>query len=134
MKKRYFNYLFFILILIILITPSVFAIDYNNLCGEEGINSAIIIIGKVVLIMKIVVPLIIIVLGMVDFGKAVISDDEKAVSKATTTLIRRLIAGLVVFFIPLILLTIIKAININDDIEKTKCITCILDVNDFGCK
>jgi len=40
-------------------------------------------VGKLIFILKILVPIIIIVLGTIDFGKAVISNDDKAVSKAS---------------------------------------------------
>ena len=39
-------------------------------------------IGMFMLVFKIVIPVLLIVFGMVDLGKAVISSDDKAVSKA----------------------------------------------------
>ena len=63
-------------------------------------------LGIVLLIFKIVIPVILIVLGMIDLGKAVISSDDKAISTSVKHLAKRIIAAIVIFFIP----TIISAI------------------------
>ena len=60
--------------------------------------------------------------------------DENAVKKATNSLIRRIVAGLIIFFIPTILLTILKAINVADPLNGRNsfmaCTKCILNVKD----
>jgi len=58
---------------------------------------------------RIIVPILIIVLGMVDFGKAVLSDDDKALGKATSNLIKRLIIAVFIFFVPILLTYLIDA-------------------------
>ena len=57
------------------------------------------LIGRVMLVFKIVIPLLLIIFGMIDLGKAVIASDEKAIKAATNSIIRRLIAAVVIFFI-----------------------------------
>ena len=64
------------------------------------------LLGYVVLVIKIAIPLILIILGMIDLGKAVISSEDKAVSKSATKLLWRVIAAIVIFFIP----TIVSAV------------------------
>ena len=49
------------------------------------------------------VPIILIVLGTIDFGKAVISNDDKAVSKASKSLLTKIIIGVCIFFVPIII-------------------------------
>lgn len=51
---------------------------------------------------RIIVPILIIVLGMLDFGKAVLAGKEDNMKKAQSTFIKRLIAGVIVFFVPLL--------------------------------
>ena len=51
------------------------------------------LVGVVLLIFKIVIPIILIILGMIDLGKAVISSDEKAIQKSAKTLAFRIIAA-----------------------------------------
>lgn len=108
-------------------------LNYDSLCSDNDIKSAVKIVGYIFLVIKWIVPLIIIVLGMIDFGKAAISNDEKAVNKATGALIRRFIAGIVIFFIPTIIMAALNAIQISKGIEKDTnttfgaCTKCLFD-------
>ena len=99
--------------------------DYSNVCNNEGVKSAVLFIGKLVRVAIWAVPLIIIVLGMVDFTKAITSSDEKAVSKATAALIKRIVAGLSVFLIPTIIIAILQNIGIKG-IDQNSCVNCLL--------
>lgn len=92
------------------------------------------IIGYIVLIIKIVIPLLLIVMGMVDLGKAVISSDEKAIKTATGSLIRRFIAAIAIFFIPTIVSAIFSIIGlINTTGDYNKCVECVTNVNGNIC-
>ena len=50
-------------------------------------------------VLQIGIPIILIVLGTLDLGKAVISSDDKAVKEAQSKLIKRCIYAILVFFI-----------------------------------
>lgn len=82
------------------------------------------ILGYVVFIFKIVIPLLLIIFGMVDLGKAVVSSDDKAISKAVGMLVRRFIAAVVIFFIPTIINAIFIAVGLINP-EKSDWTTCI---------
>ena len=89
------------------------------------------VLGYVVMIFKIVIPLLLIVFGMVDLGKAVISDDEKAISKALSQLVRRFIAAVVIFFVPTIVSALFNALSIMDAEEQADynvCVQCVTNV------
>ncbi len=85
------------------------------------------LLGMVVTIIKIVIPLLLIILGMVDLGKAVISSDEKAINKAVGSLLKRFIAAVVVFFIPTIVNAIFGIIGVvaNDEADYQVCVRCL---------
>ena len=90
------------------------------------------IVGYIVLILKIGIPIILIVLGMVDLGKAVISSDDKAISKAVGTLSKRFIAAVLIFFVPSIVSAIFKvatgnAINTAGS-DTNICVQCVTNV------
>ena len=53
----------------------------------------------VIPIFQIGIPIILIVMGTVDLGKAVISSDDKEIKAGTTRLIKRAIAAVAVFFV-----------------------------------
>ena len=88
------------------------------------------LVGRILVVFKIVVPILLIVFGMIDLGKAVIASKEDAIQKATTTLVKRLIAAVVIFFIPAIVGAVFNLIgSFNDDKETAdydicaKCVT-----------
>lgn len=90
------------------------------------------VLGWVVMVFKIVIPLLLIIFGMVDLGKAVISSDDKAISKAVGQLIRRFIAAVVVFFIPTIVSALFGVIGIIDDENKNDyqvCVQCVTNMD-----
>ena len=111
------------------------AINYGNLCKntEDGIGKVSVMVGYLIQVIKWIIPLLIIIFGMIDFGQAVISNDEKAINKAASTLLRRFIAGIAIFFMPTLILTFLNLIHITGDIENSDrfgaCTTCILDVS-----
>ena len=85
-------------------------------------------LGIVLMVVKIVIPLILIILGMVDLGKAVISSEDKAISKSAKSLLMRLIAAVVIFFVPTIVSAIFGLIgSFNDEVKADYdvCRTCI---------
>lgn len=87
-------------------------------------------VGNILLVFKIVIPLLLIIFGMIDLGKAVISSDDKAVSKAAKSLLNRVIAAVVVFFIPTLIGFIIGLVGSFDGEAKEaydNCATCISD-------
>ncbi len=136
MNKKHIKYLVLIILLLIVI-PVVHAettIDYDNICSGN-ILSAMKILGYLVFIAKIVVPFIIIVLGMMDYARAVVSDDENAINKSTKALLRRLVAGFLIFFSPAIVLGVIGVVSPQDAKDANKggkfysCTACVLSVS-----
>lgn len=89
------------------------------------------VLGYVVTIFKIVIPLLLIILGMVDLGKAVVSSDDKAISKSVSALVKRFIAAIVVFFVPTIVSAIFNALSIMSEAEQADynvCVQCVTNV------
>lgn len=84
-------------------------------------------VGYILLVFKIVIPIILIIFGMIDLGKAVTSSKDDEIKKATQALAKRAIAAVVIFFIP----TIVGAIfGIVDGFQEVKgqydiCSKCI---------
>ena len=70
----------------------------NDNCG--GLSPIVRIIKKGVFpIVQIGIPILLIVFGTIDLGKAVISSDEKEVKEAQSRLIKRCIYAVAIFFI-----------------------------------
>lgn len=60
---------------------------------------------------QIIAPIMLIFFGTMDFGKAVLSEDQDALKKSTSKFIKRAIATVAVFFVPLIVQIIFSVLN-----------------------
>ena len=87
-------------------------------------------IGWAVTIIKIAIPLLIIIFGILDFGKAVTGGDDKTIKASLKTVGIRIIAGLVIFFIPSVVVWIFSLVSDYKDGKNNanfaQCETCIL--------
>ena len=102
--------------------------DVTKLSFCEDASPIFQFIGKFILILKIVVPLVIIVLG--------ISNDDKALQLATGSLVKRLVIGVAIFFVPTIVSFILSSIKeAAPFLESAEaCQVCMLKPNDNECK
>lgn len=76
---------------------------------------------------KIIIPLLIIILGMVDLGKAVVAQKDDEIKKATSSIIKRIVIGIVIFFIPTLIYMFFGLVGVNnDDKSVEKCYKCLL--------
>lgn len=76
--------------------------DVTNTICTDGMAKIIAIIGFVLKIIQWVVPIILIVLGTIDLVRAVIAGKDEDIKKHQQTLVKRLIAAIIVFLIPLL--------------------------------
>ena len=116
------------------------AVEYvaENPCDENSIKTVMRLFGYVLLIARVAVPLIIIGLGTFDLAKSVIDKDEKSLTKQIKQLGIRILAGLIVFFVPNIVAVVFSMsdkLNIIETGQYKTCADCLLkpgncDVND----
>lgn len=108
--------------------------DAFNICNSElnpNIMAAFKLGSIVLLIIKIIVPIMLIVLGMIDMAKAVVNDNQDAIKKNALIFARRVGTGVLVFLAPTILLAIFNMIDSWDSVDSTykNCIDCLLDTS-----
>lgn len=97
------------------------------------------IIGWVLWVFKIAIPIVIIVLGMIDLGKAVVASKDDEIKKSVKSLVMRAIAGIVIFFIPTLIGAIFSLVGeFRDDTayknEYKICSECITHPGDNTCE
>lgn len=96
-----------------------------DLCNKD-LMSIYELIGIVFKIIKLVVPLIIIFFGTLDFFKSVVSANDIKLSQSVSSFSKRLIAGLLIFILPSIILFTLDLVGL--DRQGNSCIyTCVLD-------
>ena len=78
-------------------------IDCSELFGsKDDPNSIRYMINEILQYPKIIVPILVICFGILDFAKAVIASKEDEMKKAQATFIKRIVIGVAFFFIPVI--------------------------------
>lgn len=65
----------------------------------ESLMPVLKFINAILDIIQIGIPIILIIMGSIDLGKAVLSSDDKEIKGATSRLIKRAIAAVAVFFV-----------------------------------
>jgi ABC-type spermidine/putrescine transport system permease subunit II len=87
------------------------------------------LLGWALTIFKIIIPLIIIALGLVDLGKAAVSSKPEEIKKSATSLMWRLVGGIVIFFVPTIVMLVfgfVSGFSSNkSSVDFDKCYKCI---------
>ncbi len=95
------------------------------------------ILGWVLFVFKIVIPILIIVFGMIDLGKAVVASKDDEIKKAIKSLAMRAVAGAVIFFIPTLVGLVFSLISeFNEDPLKSEykvCKQCITNPGGKDC-
>ena len=105
-----------------------------------GIAEVVGLAKMVIKVLQIVVPIGLIVMGTIDMAKAVIAGDEKKMKEAQKPFIKRIIAAIIVFLIPIIVNMVLSfvttgnsewidcwntsqwngAIDVSDDLDNGK--------------
>lgn len=80
-------------------------------CGSLG-NKIVNWIFRIVRIVRYAVPVLLIILSILDYIKALAADDENEMKKVTGRFVRRLIAAALIFIIPFILDFVLRIFNI----------------------
>lgn len=103
------------------------AINIGEFCTEAA--GILQFVGYALTIIKIAIPLIIIAYGILDFGKAVTASKDDEIKTSAKRLLWRAIAGVVIFFIPSIVLWLFGTISQYTTGKDGfgNCETCILN-------
>lgn len=91
-------------------------------CGEQAMISVMTLIGWVVMGIKIVVPIILIIVGMLDMAKAVNEKSEDNIKKAQNALIKKAITAVIVFLVPTLVTLLMSVLGSE---EWKPCFECI---------
>lgn len=101
-------------------------ISCNELFGsasdEDSLMSFIVWIFN---ILRFLVPVILIILGSIDFGKVVLSNDKEAMSKALSTFVIRVIIAIAIFLLPTLISLILRILS-NAGVIGKDAISCII--------
>lgn len=97
----------------------------DNFCGD--IQPTLKIVYYVLTILKIIVPLGIIIMATFDFYKAITGGSAEAIKKEAIILGKRCIIGLIIFFAPTIINTLINFADSDSAADYKQCTNCVFD-------
>ncbi len=98
-----------------------------------GLKSTFKIVGEIVRLVKIIVPIVLIVIGIMDLFKAITGGKDDNLKKSLISLMTRVIAGVIIFFVPAIIEFVFSLIDNwvnNYENSYKECITCVLNVSE----
>ena len=91
------------------------------------------IIHLIYVFIQVFVPILLIIWGMLDLGKAVMAQKEDEIKKGQNTFIKRLIAAAILFFVVTIVRFLVNIVG--DESESiTGCIDSILECESTSCE
>lgn len=99
----------------------------NRDCGWLP-DQTIQLIANIYTIIKFLVPLLIIIMGSIDFLKAVMAQQEDQIKKAQSSFLQKIIAGALVFFVAVIVGWVVKLISdldTNGETTAGNTFTCL---------
>jgi len=84
------------------------------------------IISTIVTLIKIAIPILLIIFGMLDLGKAVVAAKEDEIKKGQQTFVKRAIAAVIVFFVIQIVQIVVRFVSGNDQ-NIAGCFNCFIN-------
>lgn len=110
-----------------LATKVLMNVEYT--CGSTGLifsGTFPYIISTIVTVIKIAVPILLIIFGMLDLGKAVVAAKEDEIKKGQQTFIKRAIAAVIVFFVIQIVQIVVRFVSGNEA-SVAGCFNCFIN-------
>lgn len=105
----------------------------NVTCGGITVDAMVPnFVSTVVNVIKIAIPIMLIVFGLIDLGKATIAQKDDEIKKAQTTFVKRIIAAVLVFFVVAIVQLVFGLLNGSQEEgtqNPTECIDCFINGN-----
>ena len=107
----------------------VFAETKSNVkfCDYAGTRRTLKIIGTIINIAKVFVPLLIIITESIALTKAIVSGKDEDLKENFVVLVRKIIAGLVIFVLPSVINYAINNLAGHSDTGFTQCSNCLLN-------
>jgi hypothetical protein len=109
MNQKVKNLFYILIVFVITFIPNVFAADWD-FCEVKGPLQVMKAAGVAIYIAKIIVPIFLILMGSVELIKVVISGDDKSFKSSINNLVKKFVAGILIFFLPTIVFLVLGMI------------------------
>ncbi len=129
-KKNIKKYIIFAIFLALFLGANIVYAETTaqlKFCDYGGVRKALKILGIILTLVKVAVPILLVITGMGTFVKAITTGKDDDLKGAGVILVRKMIAGLVVFMLPTLLDYVFDSLVGYSDSGFTQCTNCILD-------
>lgn len=100
----------------------------NETVGIKGIPARLVsLVNTIIKILYIAAPILLIILGMIDFGKGIMGQKEDEIMKGRKIFVKRLIAAVLVFLVVMIVKWGVRFVNESSENSGiSSCIDCFI--------
>lgn len=111
--------------------------DWTYTCGnlgQEFSGTFPYVVHLIIVIIKIAVPIMLVILGMLDLGKAVAASKEDEIKKGQQMFVKRIVAAILVFVVTLVVQIVAKFAS-SKDVNVVNCMNCFIngEQSETGC-
>lgn len=137
-RNKIFNYIFLVSFVFFIGFSNIYAYEDTCItCGSESLSIPVGIpnfVSKLITFAQIMVPVLIIVVGMVKYVKAVTSGDDKVIKETNSSFIRSLIAGVSIFLLFAIVKFAFSLLG-PEGTSTMACVNCFMtgECNEVAC-
>ena len=103
-----------------------------SFCADNAGYKLFGLAGVLINIIKILVPIILVVMGSIDLTKAVVAQKDDEIKKGYQTLLKRLIYGVAIFFVPAIVDVALNLTGVYNDPENDASCGPVVEKCVFG--
>lgn len=108
---------------------NLFALDFKGICSDTGVRKVFQIMGYILFVVKIAIPLCLLIFGIINLVKVVVSGEQEGLAKSVKSLGIKAIAAVVIFILPTIIYYIINLVGGSNEGTEVYgyCKTCIFE-------
>ena len=104
-------------------------------CGSLTFDDALpIAVSTIINLLRVFIPILVVLFGLIDLGKAVTQQKEDDIKKSQGLLIKRIILAAIVFFVVSLVQFVVKIVG-GDNTDNWNCFNCFVNgVSGGKCK
>jgi len=97
-------------------------------CGDLNLGDGTLpnAVSTIISLLKVFIPVLVVLFGLIDLGKAVTSGKEDDIKKNQGLLIKRVILGIIVFFVVSLVQFTVSIVG-GDETENWSCFDCFVN-------
>ena len=109
--------------------PYVFVIALDGIIMKAGFHLPLNTVHTIIVVIKIAVPVLLVIFGMLDLFKGLTAQKEDEIKKGQQMFIKRLIVGALIFFVVVIAKLLISVVADTSSANIIECVDCFLSNN-----